>query len=287
MATVFSTTEKPVTAKKKREQSRAKNLPKITVNGRPTKRTPEMEKALLAAVETGAPYRIVCQACGISDDTFTEWRRKDPVFAAQVARAAGKTALRLLKKIEANADENFSAAAWILERRFPESFSRPEIQLAQVHHQTSITHNSLVISAEMAGALSARSAPIHAKVSQLFADHANGREASFPQLKAPCDGGLPAVEMRLPVLEMPSGKLTPGWWAGLVSGDNTREVERETAIKICQTILEDVFGKQRAQSTSVEFAPGSILLRDVHAELESLCGSRGWMALTKRGKTRK
>jgi hypothetical protein len=94
--------------------------------------------------------------------------------------------------------------------------------------------------------------------------------------------------MKLPVLEMPAGKLTPAWWSQLVRGDNTREIERETAIKICRMILEDAVGKQRAQAIEVKFDPDwPILLRDLHAELESLCGSRGWDALVKRGKTRK
>jgi hypothetical protein len=130
MPEAFSTSEKTVPVKK-RDQSkrRAGYQPKFSVHGRPGKRTPELEKALLAAIETGAPYRIACAACSISEDSFTEWRRKDPVFAAQVEKAAGKTALRLLKKIEKCADENFSAAAWILERRFPSDFSRPEVQL--------------------------------------------------------------------------------------------------------------------------------------------------------------
>jgi hypothetical protein len=108
MPETFSTTEKSVPGKK-RDQSkrRAGYQPKFTTTGRPTKRSPQMEKALLAAIATGAPYRIACSACGISDDTFIEWRRKDPVFAEQVEKAAGRTALRLLKKIEACADENF------------------------------------------------------------------------------------------------------------------------------------------------------------------------------------
>jgi len=294
MASTFSTTEKAATAtvKKKRDQRRT-DEPKLSpTNGRPGKRTPQLEKDLLAAIETGAPYRIACMACGISADSFANWRRKDPVFAKRVEVAAGKTALRLLKKIEKNADENFSAAAWVLERRFPESFSRPEIQLAAVHNQISLTSNTLVVTAETAGALAARSAPIHAKIDQLFANHANGREASLRQLEAPTEstkstnGHLPAPEMKSPPITMPAGKLTGPWWVQLVKGDNTREVERETAIKICRLILEDVLGKQRAQTIAIEFDPDwPILLRDVHGKLESLCGARGWAALTKRGKT--
>jgi hypothetical protein len=41
----------------------------------------------------------------------------------------GQTALRMLKRIEAHGEENFSALAWILERRFPSDFSRPEVQM--------------------------------------------------------------------------------------------------------------------------------------------------------------
>ena len=68
--------------------------------------------------------------------------------------------------------------------------------------------------------------------------------------------------------------------------DNQREIERETAVRVCQTILEDVVGQQRAQSALVEFdSDWPILLRDVHSKIESLCGARGWDALVKRGKT--
>jgi hypothetical protein len=37
--------------------------------------------------------------------------------------------LKRLKKIEAHGKENFSALAWMLERRYPQEFSRPEVQL--------------------------------------------------------------------------------------------------------------------------------------------------------------
>jgi hypothetical protein len=71
---------------------------------------------------------------------------------------------------------------------------------------------------------------------------------------------------------VPSGKLTPpGWWVQLVKGDNQREVERETAFKVCQTLLEDVLGKQRAQAIEVKFdSDWPVLLRDLHGKLESL-----------------
>jgi hypothetical protein len=79
-------------------------------------------------ISKGAPYKIACLACGISEDAFADWRQKDPEFARRVEEATGKMALRQLAKIEKQADENFSAAARILERSFGENFARPEIQ---------------------------------------------------------------------------------------------------------------------------------------------------------------
>jgi hypothetical protein len=102
--------------------------PKFAVNGRPTKRSAALEKNLLAAISKGAPYRIACLACGVSEDAFVEWRRRDPAFQKRVDEASGRMALRLLGKIEKHAEEFFAPAAWMLERRFPGDFARPEVQ---------------------------------------------------------------------------------------------------------------------------------------------------------------
>ena len=68
----------------------AKGLPVLSSSvegrGRPTKRTPEVEKKLLEAVAAGAPYAIACAAAGISLDSFGIWRRKDPEFASKVEK---------------------------------------------------------------------------------------------------------------------------------------------------------------------------------------------------------
>ena len=90
--------------------------------------------------------------------------------------------------------------------------------------------------------------------------------------------------MVLPPIVMPAEPVPSHWWTQLSQGSGEREVERATAIKIVRTILADVFGQLRSQNTPVEFAPGAlILLRDIHARLESLCGAGGWAALVKRG----
>jgi hypothetical protein len=123
---------------------------------------------------------------------------------------------------------------------------------------------------------------VDTKMAKLFAAKGkakNGNGASA----APAPAPAPASAMVSAPITMPVGNPSPGWWSQLTTGSGEREVERATSIKIVRQILSDVFGQLRSQNTPVEFAEGSsILLRDVHAKLESLCGHHGWAALTKR-----
>jgi hypothetical protein len=54
-----------------------------------------------------------------------DWKRRDREFARQVERVAAQGALKRLKKIEQHGEENFAALSWMLERRYPQEFSRP------------------------------------------------------------------------------------------------------------------------------------------------------------------
>src|SRR5258707_3611089 len=97
--------------------------------GRPTKRSKKLVTLLLDAISAGAPYSLACKPAGIHVDTFHGWRRDDPNFALQVEQVAARGALKRLKKIEQHGEDNFAALSWMLERRYPEMFSKPEVQL--------------------------------------------------------------------------------------------------------------------------------------------------------------
>jgi hypothetical protein len=97
--------------------------------GRPTKRSKKIVAELLEAISAGAPYTLACKAAGIHHDTFQNWRRCDQEFALQVEQVAARGALKRLKKIEQHGEDNFAALSWMLERRYPEMFSKPEVQL--------------------------------------------------------------------------------------------------------------------------------------------------------------
>src|SRR5215470_17018458 len=141
--------------------------------GRRSKKTEQTINALLKAIATGAPYVICCKAVGIHFDTFMGWKQTDPEFATKVEQTSAKAAMRLLGKIEAQATNNFSACAWILERRFPELFSRPEVQL---NLQTNVVQNNLtiIIAPEEVREIEAQAAPVREKVRRMLETYRPG-----------------------------------------------------------------------------------------------------------------
>ena len=149
----------------------ATKLPTLTGNdhaGRPTKRTKKLVDELLDASRSGAPYNIACAAVGIHPDTFGDWRRRDPAFAREVDQVAAQGALRRLKKIEQHGEENFAALAWLLERRYPQEFSRPEVQLnLAIQNNTAGPTNVVVLGPERASLLANRCQEIREKTKQL------------------------------------------------------------------------------------------------------------------------
>lgn len=99
---------------------------------RPTKLTPETTSKIVEAISIGATYKLACDYANIAYNTFNEWMKageqeetgKKREFYDAVTRAEGAAAVRLLAKIEAAAKEDWRAAAWKLERRYPQSFGR-------------------------------------------------------------------------------------------------------------------------------------------------------------------
>lgn len=60
--------------------------------GRPTKRTPDVEKLIIKALGVGLSYEVAADFAGIHRDTLLDWRRKDEAFSAAIkgATARGK-----------------------------------------------------------------------------------------------------------------------------------------------------------------------------------------------------
>jgi hypothetical protein len=217
--------------------------PQKAKGGRPTKRTAQVEEALFTALKTGAPYRIACMACGITDDTFANWRKADPEFAQQVEKVSGQTALRLLKKIEAQGKENFSACAWLLERRFPESFSRPEVQLNLIQQNNVVeNHLTIRITAEEYAAIEAQNEPVRRRVEEMFQKYrpglGNGEKVHCEvEVEAVLEQQAPEAPGLAVIRHREGDEKSQAFWKMLVSSDPQSFVSKETAIFAIRVLL--------------------------------------------------
>jgi transposase len=96
-------------------------------SGRKSKYTPDRIDKITKAIGVGATYTHACNYAGIDLDTFARWRKKYADFAEAIKEAEGKAVIGWLAKIEkAASDGNWTAAAWKLERRYPEDYGRKE-----------------------------------------------------------------------------------------------------------------------------------------------------------------
>ncbi len=95
------------------------------------KLTAEVEDKLLRALRLGCYVETAASLVGISRDTFYDWMKKGAkgvvpyaAFAKKVDEAMAESEARDLNTILKAAATNWTAAAWRLERRFPEKYGR-------------------------------------------------------------------------------------------------------------------------------------------------------------------
>jgi hypothetical protein len=94
-----------------------------------------------------------------------------------------------------------------------------------------------------------------------------------------------SVELVPALITMPVGEPSSGWWRQLTTGSCEQNIERATAENVCRLIVQDVFGRQRAQQTPICFeAEGQVLLRDMYQALDDICAADVWTALRRRGR---
>ena len=105
--------------------------------GRPCKLTPALQEKIVELLELGIPPQKVCDRVNIAYSTYREWVQRgngeDPKdrpgneqfadFSAQVNKAIAVGEINLLQSINNATKNDWRAAAWVLERRFPEHWS--------------------------------------------------------------------------------------------------------------------------------------------------------------------
>jgi transposase len=99
--------------------------------GRRTKLTPECQAAIIAALRVGAPIYVAAMHGGIGKSAFNNWmergRKGDEKYAeflAAIEKAQADAIIHKLSKIHRASDDEWTAAAWWLERKYPEEFGR-------------------------------------------------------------------------------------------------------------------------------------------------------------------
>jgi hypothetical protein len=118
------------------EDSRIDMAQPARTAGRPVKTHvhPHIAARICEALRLGMPYKQAALYGGVSYQTLLNWRKRadegdsgfiEFVEAMSQAEAQGMLSLLLLIRAAAEQPRNWRAAAWILERRWPETWGRP------------------------------------------------------------------------------------------------------------------------------------------------------------------
>lgn len=83
----------------------------------------------------GFKDKDICECVGIHQSTYCNWKNKPTTnqhlkLIERLKKAEEQHRIALVSKIEKAADADWRAGAWLLERTYPESYAKPEVQLA-------------------------------------------------------------------------------------------------------------------------------------------------------------
>lgn len=96
---------------------------------RPTKYNRAVAERIAHAIEQGATYELAAAHGGVSYETLRVWREAKPAFSVLLEAAEAKAAMRWLTWINAAAaDGDWRAAAFMLERRYPQHYGRRALE---------------------------------------------------------------------------------------------------------------------------------------------------------------
>jgi Helix-turn-helix domain of resolvase len=90
--------------------------------GRKSKLTPALRTRICTLLAQGHTIKTVCEAVGIAERTYFDWCEKHLHFSQVTTCAIGRSKISLVDKLRRSDD--WRAAAFLLERRFPSEFGR-------------------------------------------------------------------------------------------------------------------------------------------------------------------
>ena len=112
--------------------------------GRPIKLTPEVKELLIQATRAGAALTSAAKFAGIGKQTILNWKARaeqgEPSFVElmdELEKAEGAFVVAALARIaDAARKGQWTAAAWTLERRYPEEYGRRIVEQKVSGHVT-------------------------------------------------------------------------------------------------------------------------------------------------------
>lgn len=114
--------------------------------GRPEKLTPELQQKIVDAIRMGAYIETASAYAGINKSTLYDWMKrgaraksgKYKEFSNAIEKALAESEMRDLAVIAKASQENWQAAAWRLERKFPDRWGRRKAksEIAKIEAET-------------------------------------------------------------------------------------------------------------------------------------------------------
>ncbi len=99
--------------------------------GRKTILTPELQDAVVKRIRAGNYIKVACLAVGIGVSTYFEWLKKGEEgrqpyaeFTDTIKKAEAEAHVNYVAIVASHAPKQWQAAAWWLERRFPDKWGR-------------------------------------------------------------------------------------------------------------------------------------------------------------------
>lgn len=137
--------------------------------GRRSKYTPEIVERICSVLADGNTRRTAAAVVGIDENTLLRWIHRHADFAERVKTAEQEAVRRNVAIIQRAAERTWQAAAWWLERRFPDEFgqrpkqaielSGPEGGPVQHEHETCIPDSAIIALADYIRARSGGDSP--------------------------------------------------------------------------------------------------------------------------------
>ena len=92
--------------------------------GRKSKYNSRMQASLCVWLRKGCSYKDACAIEGISYETFRTWQTEKPVFSVALKKAEAECKAARIATVLKASEKSWQAAAWWLERRCPDEYSR-------------------------------------------------------------------------------------------------------------------------------------------------------------------